>query len=346
VNQEDVHRAVAADDVVAIVGVVVIGRNEGERLRRCLESFRDHHGPVVYVDSGSSDGSPALAASTGARVIALTADVPFTAARARNEGWRALLDARPDLRLVQFVDGDCEVAEGWISRATAALEERPDVAAVSGRRRERYPDASPYNRLCDLEWDTPVGEAKYFGGDVMIRMAALRETAGYGSTIIAGEDPELALRLRKAGWRVFRLDCEMTRHDAAMFRFAQWWRRAVRSGHAYAEGASMHGAPPERHFISEARSNWTWGLWLPLAVAVLAFPTRGLSLVGLAAYPLLGWRVYRGARRDGRSTADAGLYAAACVVGKLPGAIGQITYVWRRLRGRRSTLIEYKSSGG
>ena len=73
------------------LGVVVIGRNEGQRLARCLQSQAERTDSVVYVDSGSTDGSVALAQSLGVQVLALDPRTPFTAARARNEGFAALL---------------------------------------------------------------------------------------------------------------------------------------------------------------------------------------------------------------------------------------------------------------
>jgi hypothetical protein len=39
------------------IGIVVIGRNEGDRLTRCLQSLQMENLPVIYVDSGSTDGS-------------------------------------------------------------------------------------------------------------------------------------------------------------------------------------------------------------------------------------------------------------------------------------------------
>jgi glycosyltransferase involved in cell wall biosynthesis len=56
---------------VSHVGVVVIGRNEGERLKRCLISATTQSTRVVYVDSGSSDNSPAIARDLGADVVDL-----------------------------------------------------------------------------------------------------------------------------------------------------------------------------------------------------------------------------------------------------------------------------------
>ena len=257
------------------LGIVTIGRNEGERLRRCLNSLVGRGLPVVYVDSNSTDDSVELAQSLGVDVVELDLSLPFTAARARNAGFARLQQLAPEVEFVQIVDGDCEVVSGWLDRARAVLEERPDVAVVFGRRRERNRDQTIYNRLADLEWDVPIGEVKACGGDAMILMEAFRRVGGYNPSIIAAEDDELCLRIRREGWKVLRIDAEMTLHDMAMTRFAQWWRRAVRCGHAYAEGAARYGRTPERHFVRQLRSTIFWGLLLPLLAFGLAWPTRG-----------------------------------------------------------------------
>ena len=170
----------ALERTVVPCGMVVIGRNEGERLRRCLESAGDLARGTVYVDSGSTDGSVGLARSLGADVVELPSDRPFTAALARNAGLERLVAKVPGVVLVQFVDGDCRVAEGWMARAMATLDGRKDVGVVCGRRREAFPDTSIYNRLCDMEWDTPVGEAKACGGDAMMRVEAFRAVGEIG----------------------------------------------------------------------------------------------------------------------------------------------------------------------
>jgi len=206
-------------------GVVVIGRNEGPRLVHCLKSVIGTAAAVIYVDSGSTDNSVSAATDLGADVVQLDPTMPFTAARARNAGFRRLIESHPRVEYVQFVDGDCEVMLGWLMAAQHELAVSSKTAVVCGRRRERYPERSVYNRLCDMEWDTLVGEADACGGDALIRTAAFRQVGGYDDKLIAGEEPELCSRLRAAGWRVVRLPAEMTLHDAAMTRFGQWWRR-------------------------------------------------------------------------------------------------------------------------
>jgi hypothetical protein len=325
------------------VGAIAIGRNEGERLRACLTSLLGRAAAIVYVDSGSTDGSSELAKSLGVEVLDLDLTIPFTAARARNAGYSRLREILPNLRYVQFVDGDCEVVAGWIETARARLEEREELGAVCGRRRERHPESSIYNRLCDIEWDTPVGDALACGGDSLMRANAFDEVGGFDSSLIAGEEPELCVRLRARGWKIERLDHEMTLHDAAMTRFSQWWKRSMRAGHAFAEGSDLHGAPPERHWVRETRRAYFWGVGLPLASAALAPITGGASMALLLGYPVVAARTYGHARSRGHEAADSALYAVACTVSKFPEAVGAIRYHWGRRFGERSRLIEYKS---
>ena len=191
------------------LGIVVIGRNEGQRLTDCLNSLKSHEGRVVYIDSGSSDGSISVAERAGALVVQLDATQPFTAARARNEGFKALVAAKPDVRFVQFIDGDCELVPTWFDTAVPFITDQKDVAVVCGRRRERFPERSVYNWLCEIEWNTPIGEALACGGDSLIRVDTFQEVGGFRPSLIAGEEPELCARMRKKGWKIWRLDADM-----------------------------------------------------------------------------------------------------------------------------------------
>jgi len=315
-----------------LTGAVVIGRNEGARLKLCLASLAGGVEQIVYVDSGSTDGSVAAAQAAGAQVVLLDSALPFTAARARNAGLKCLTDAASPPEFVQFVDGDCEIRQGWMNIATNYLQTHAEVGVVCGRRRERAPQASVYNRLIDAEWNTPIGEAKACGGDALMRMTALSETGGFNPDMIAGEEPELCVRLRAAGWKIWRLDTEMTWHDAAITRFGQWWQRSRRAGHAYAEGASLHGAPPERHNVAQRRRALIWGMGVPLA-ALLGLWFSPWSLALLLLWPL---QIIRLARREGW------VRASFLTLGKIPEALGVLSYWWRRLTGGRVALIEYK----
>jgi glycosyltransferase involved in cell wall biosynthesis len=324
----------------ARLGVVVIGRNEGERLQRCIESVRGAANALVYVDSGSVDDSKAIAAARGADVIDLDMGTAFTAARARNAGFARLMQRMPGLQYVFFVDGDCEVHADWVEIGTRFLDAHPDVAVVWGWRRERHPERSIYNALCDLEWKNfPVGETKACGGDAVMRTDAFRSVSGYRPDLICGEEPELCFRLRENGWRIWHLDADMTLHDAAIDRFGQWWKRMLRGGYGFAQGAALHGDSPERHWVAESRRAWLWGLWIPvgLLLAVGMFGWRALAL--FLIYPL---QVVRLANRKGSGSKLSWWWASAMVVGKFPELLGQLKYRLDRLRHVNSPLIEYK----
>jgi GT2 family glycosyltransferase len=336
------------------LGVVAIGRNEGERLRRCLDSVAESGVPTVYVDSGSDDGSVGLARSMGVEVVELDPSRPFSAARARNEGYQRLRALAPSSRYVMFVDGDCEVDRGWLERARVELEARPRAAVVCGRRRELYPGRSIYNRLADLEWDTPVGEAKTCGGDSVIRVEAFDAVGGFDPSAAAGEEPELCQRLRRAGWSIWRVDAEMTRHDLGMTRFGQWWRRQYRSGY---NGLDILTRFPEgdRVFARDLVRCRAWGLGWPSAVAAIGLmaglawgPAIGVGAAGLLALALplqmarLALKV-RG-RVDGPGSAAA--FGVLNMVAKWANLAGQVDYLRDRRRGRTARLIEYKRVGG
>jgi GT2 family glycosyltransferase len=319
-------------------GAVAIGRNEGERLKQCLASLAGARG-VVYVDSGSTDGSAQWAADHGADVVVLDMRLPFTAARARNAGFQRLRQKAPDLSYVQFVDGDCELQPGWLDRSVSFLDQHSDAAAVCGWRRERFPDRSIYNWLCEQEWRGPLGEVRSCGGDVMMRVSALEAVGGYRDDLIAGEEPELCFRLRAAGWRIWRLDADMTLHDAAMTRFGQWWRRVLRSGYASAQGAYLHGASPERYYVWESRRAWLWGIFLPLIGAAVSIMFAPWGLLVWLIYPL---QMLRQSFRNRGPLKRRLTLAFFQLLARFPESLGQIKFMHDRLVGRRSPLIEYK----
>lgn len=324
-----------------LVGVVIIGRNEGGRLVRCLASVTGFPGRVVYVDSGSTDDSVAAATAAGADVVALDMSRPFTAARARNaglaelgvhEGQDAPLDGVP--KYIQFIDGDCEMQPDWLEQGLNFLVSHPEMAVVSGRLRERHPEASIYNALCDEEWNAPVGETHYCGGIAMMRTRALMQTGVFDARMIAGEEPELCLRLQSDGWKIWRLSDEMAIHDAAMMRFGQFWARMRRGGFAYALWTDMHGRGRNGLGARLMLRSLFWGAMMPISILLAAIFVSPLVLVLLLVYPL---QITVFVRR-GQSPSSATLL----VVGKFAEARGVLDFYLSKWRGRPLGLIEHK----
>jgi GT2 family glycosyltransferase len=284
------------------------------------------------------DGSIQAAQQRAPVVLQLDLSLPFTAARARNMGFNTLMRRWPDTNFVQFIDGDCQLDDQWLKAGRDFLVEHVNVGLVFGRRRERYPHRTIFNALCDREWDGPPGQAQECGGDILIRASALQEVGGYSSGLIAGEEPDLCVRLRQQGWLIWRLESEMTLHDANITRFGQWWRRSVRSGHAFAQVSLLHRHSPFRIW---KRSVWRavfWGGLLPLTAAVGA-AISPMALWLLALYPFqvlrLVWR--RRSTPDGRwrnATFD--------MLGKFPEMQGVLKFYFNQLTRRRPSIIEYK----
>jgi GT2 family glycosyltransferase len=322
------------------LGIVAIGQNEGERLIGCLQSAVRDVPPemVVYVDSGSSDHSLENARNLSVTAIELDASLPFTAARARNTGFEMLRALQPNLEFVQFVDGDCDLAKGWIETAADFLAQHPDVALVCARTRERYPGRSIYNWLCDEEWNCPVGEIEGCGGIATIRIAAFDQIGGFRSELVAGEDTELCLRLREQGWKLWRLGREMAMHDAALIRFGQWWRRSARAGFAYADVSQLCKSSPMRIWRWEKMRAIFWGAILPLAVLSGAL-LNNLAFAGLLLYPA---QICRTAVRRDPFSAASWRFAAFTMLSRFAEVQGLALYYLSRWK-REATRLHYKN---
>ncbi|HVT88767.1 MAG TPA: glycosyltransferase [Tepidisphaeraceae bacterium] len=341
------------NDRQAKIGLVVIGRNEGERLRVCLESVTRLGLPIVYVDSGSTDESVALAKQMHAQIVELDNSASFSAARARNEGFARLIQVDPEIEYVQFVDGDCVLALGWVQAAAEFLDKHTDYAVVCGRRRERFPANSIYNRISDLEWDTPIGDSKSCGGDAMMRAAMFQKVNGFDPAIIAGEEPELCFRLRKLDWRIHRSDTDMTFHDLAMTRFGQWWNRSVRTGRGSLAVLMKLSSEQQPPFAEMLRSNVIWGVLWPLAtltIAILAAKVAGPSasalVLGISLMVFFA-QTFRVASRAYRRIGNWPLalqYSSLVMIAKFAQVLGYVQLIIRRLVGTKDSNLHYKET--
>jgi len=319
------------------IGVIIIGRNEGQRLLKCLQSFSHTGYTVVYVDSNSSDDSVLNANKSGADVVDLDMTKPFSAARARNEGWKRLLKINPQIEFIQFVDADCEIHPSWIPAACNYLLENNEYAIVSGRLKERHPDATLYNRFCHDEWNTPVGEAVACGGNAFIRVKSLIQVDGYNTKFVAGEEPEMCFRLRQQKWKIYRIDHDMGLHDANITRFSQWWKRAKRSGLASALSVEEHGSSKERYGVRRLIRPLFWSSLLLITLILGAiYP---VILTALLIFPIQILRMFI---RMNEKSIYALQHCTFTMLSKLPEALGILGFVFKKITNNNHTLIEYK----
>ena len=333
-----------ADTALPTLSVVVIGRNEGQRLVLCLESIMRVRGvavnEVIYVDSASTDGSPELAYRHGATVIVVHPERP-TAAIGRNAGWR-----RAASDLILFLDGDTVLHPDFALAACDALAREPSIAAVWGHRREIHSEASVYNRILDLDWIYPPGVTEFCGGDVMMRRRILVESGGFDERLIAGEEPELCRRIRARGYGILHIDHPMTGHDLQITRWSQYWKRATRAGHAYAEVSERFRNSEDPFWTSDRRRNIIRGsCWLiSLAAAIAASIFFGVLPIALWLTLLLLLSV-RSAGKARWKRATPGvllLYGFHSHLQQVPILVGQLQYELSKRRKRAQKLIEYK----
>jgi glycosyltransferase involved in cell wall biosynthesis len=325
-----------------VVSVVVIGRNEGQRLAACLKSIKEVTLPIelIYVDSNSQDGSPELAEGLGAKVLLVNPQRPC-AAIGRNAGWRAAT-----AEYILFLDGDTLLHPDFLQLALNEMKDET-VAVVWGHRREMYPEHSLYNRVLDLDWIYPAGITEFCGGDTLMRHDILEQVDGFSENLIAGEEPELCQRIRLQGKVILHIDQPMTLHDLAMTQFKAYWKRALRAGHAYAE-------------VSQRMKNTAFPLWQHdcyrnaihamvliglLVASVLCSVITGsvLPIVGLLlAYAFLIVRSAYKARWRNAPAFTLLLYGIHSHFQQIPIACGQLSYWYNRFRNQQQGLIEYK----
>jgi cellulose synthase/poly-beta-1,6-N-acetylglucosamine synthase-like glycosyltransferase len=297
---------------------------------------------IIYVDSDSTDDSVTQAKALGATVITVHPERP-SAALGRNAGWRAA-----HASFVLFLDGDTILAPDFVARAIASFDDQR-IAVVCGNRREIDTKASWYNRALDLDWISPAGPADYCGGDALIRRSVLVAVNGYDESLIAGEEPEMCARIRGLGYTVLHLDEPMTGHDLAITKFSQYWKRAFRTGHAYAEVSRHLRRSATPLWEREAKANLLRAsLLLTLLLAALAATALFRSLIPLVlGAALIAALVIRTAAKNGWKSDNwvtRLLYGLHSHLQQLPIFFGQLSF-WRdHSKGTRRQLIEYKET--
>ena len=319
-------------------GVVVIGRNEGARLRACLTRLAQSSLPIVYVDSASTDGSASLARNLGITTLELDGRQPLSAARGRNAGFYYLLEHYPKLMFIQFVDGDCVLNSEWLDYANEQLQTEPTFVAACGILREKNHHASLFSQLSDIDWSyRPIGEIRNCGGIFMVRVSTFQQINGFRSDLSGEEEAELCRRLQRTGGKIVRFPVAMAEHDAGEQNLAQWWQRTTRVGYSYAEAAALPEPNRDHHKQRVISANIIWAALIPITIIGLLAThwiwspyAVAIATLLLLLYPIQIIRISRRAKSDGLTTSRAWLYGSFCMLAKWPQLVGHLRYWFNR----------------
>jgi GT2 family glycosyltransferase len=210
-----------------LISVVVVNWNRRELLRACLASLKRQEGTafeIIVVDNGSEDGSPELAERDfDCRVIRNSENRGFCAAN--NQGIAA---ARGEF--IALLNNDAEAEPGWLAALLHACRKGPDIGMAASkilvwedpRRIDKaghlmFPDGQNRGRgtgaLDKGQFDREEEVLWPDGCAAMYRKSMLDEIGGFDEDFFAyGDDAELGLRARIAGWRCFYAPQAVVRH--------------------------------------------------------------------------------------------------------------------------------------
>jgi glycosyltransferase involved in cell wall biosynthesis len=186
------------------LSIVIIARNEAENIARAIESALRAAEPypqaeVLLVDSASTDATVEIARRYPINIVRLNPAWFLSAAAGRTIGMR---HTRGDL--IQYVDGDMELAAGWLEQAVPFLVEHPELAGVTGYRHDIYMRDGAIVHEQDVD-RAPHGqpvEVRHFAGAALYRRPALERVGGFNPYLFSEEEPELSMRLRRAGYKL------------------------------------------------------------------------------------------------------------------------------------------------
>lgn len=330
----------------ADLAIIVISTNEARWLEPCLRTVFAHAGgaslDVVVVDNESTDGTRALVESRfpQARVV-----------RSANHGFghannRGALTC--SARYVLFLNPDTEIAAGTFGELVAAMDARPDVGLIGVRQitadgelwptirrfpsftralaealgSERWPFSTSWcgERELDLARYAQEVECDWTSGSFMLaRREALLSGGLFDERLfIYSEDPDVALRIKRGGWRVCHLPSMTIIHHAAKGGVRP--KMVAQDGFSRLQYARKHFSLPYRwlYMTAVALGHVLRGLFPPRgdcradrrAAALLALSTlAGRTPPPFGAPPATALPAWP--RQESRETTDTGVAALA-----------------------------------
>jgi GT2 family glycosyltransferase len=199
------------------VTIVVMTRNRWPDLQKSLPH---HRVPVILVDNGSTDGTPARVRKHHPAVDVVELETNH-GSTARNIGV-----ARARTPYVAFADDDSWWAAGSLSRAAATFDAHPRLAVLAARMLVGEDENT--DPICAVMADSPLGrDADLPGPSVLgflacgavVRRDAYLAAGGFDDVVFfMGEEERLALDLAAMGWGLAYVENVVARHHPSPVR--------------------------------------------------------------------------------------------------------------------------------
>lgn len=217
------------------LSIVLISKNQAWNIARLIESVTQESAcassvEIVLVDSASTDQTVKLADRYSITILRLWPDQRLTPAAGRYVGYKYTMGD-----LVLFLDGDMELHPGWLKKALQVVQDRHDIAAVTGQvidlpKVVRADDKPPQaKQSMDAATEIP-----YASGAAMYRRSVLKEVGTFNPHLYSDEEPDLCIRIRHAGYRVVRLQYPIAYHysdpKGSLSTLVGRWRRKLYLG--------------------------------------------------------------------------------------------------------------------
>lgn len=281
-----------------MITVGIKALNEEAKIARAIASAQQAVAPfggvVVLADSGSRDATVEIGRRAGIIVVQL-AD---TSERCCGAGAQ-LAFQHADAEFFCLIDGDMELAPGFLDAALAVLRAHPRVAGVGGQVTERNLSSQEFR----IKAAAMAGEAHRRAGLVdrldgggVYRTAAIRDVGYFGDrNLHSFEEFDLAARLSAAGWQLMRVDAASVFHDGHSGGYPLIARR-LRSGYLDGAGEVLRAGIGAKHFgyVLRHLGHLRWaaaigGWWLVVLASLLCWPLLVPVLLALPVL-LLAWR--------------------------------------------------------
>jgi len=217
------------------VGVCV--KNGEDCVKKAIDSIVDQDFPhelmeLILVDDGSEDNTLSIIQECISKI-----DIP---AKVFHTSWKGLGHARNMVAanaegdFILWVDGDMIISRDFVTNLVKFMEQHPEVGIAKGKQAlepggnllatlEAYSRAA--GRMVDYRSEKARSKALGTGGSIY-RVEAIEKVGGFDQDLRGyGEDLDIELRVRAAGWSLHTVDTNFSDYEKYKLTWKILWKK-------------------------------------------------------------------------------------------------------------------------